>query len=225
MKRNLIACLLLLFLSSAEAQKLAQVSFLDGAHLSFFSVATDQNILMRISEDGKIMEWGTELLSERGNYYAPKLQPYMGRVEYYNQQADPLFNGKVKSIGISSITYYGSTEEPAKRGKIKSIGSLQFDYFGTYDDKSLQGKIKSFGTLLVDYYKPYDNESFRGKLKAIGSLSITYYSSFDDRYNAGKLKTIGATAYNWYSQYDRASGALKSNNYRQLIGGILFVLR
>ena len=184
MKRNLIACLLLLFLSNAEAQKLAQVSFLDGAHLSFFSVATDQNILMRISEDGKIMEWGTELLSERGNYYAPKLQPY------YNQQADPLFNGKVKSIGISSITYYGSTEEPAKRGKIKSIGSLQFDYFGTYDDKSLQGKIKSFGTLLVDYYKPYDNESFRGKLKAIGSLSITYYSSFDDLLIRGILNTI-----------------------------------
>lgn len=225
MKKFFITVSILFSALIVFSQKLGQVSFLNGANLSFFSVLTDQNVLIRISEDGKILEWGSEILSDRGSYYAPKLQPFMGRTDYYNAEPDVVLNGKVKSIGISSITYYNSNEDQNKRGKVKSIGNLFFDYYATYDDKSIQGKLKSIGNLLLEYYRPYDNESYRGKLKSIGSMAITYYSGFDDKFNAGKLKSVGATSYTWYSQYDRARGALKSNNYRQVIGGVTFILR
>jgi hypothetical protein len=214
-----------LFGAAVYGQKLGQVNLQHGGSLNFFSIQTDQNVLIRISSDGKVLEWGTEALSDRGNYYAAQLQPFMGRVEYYSQESDSAFRGKIKSIGSCYITYYGAYDEVAKRGKLKSMGQLNMDYYGTYDEKSLQGKLKQLGNLSIDYYRQYENEAIRGKLKAIGSTAITYYTTFDDRFNAGKLKTVGATSYTWYSEYDRARGALKSNNYRQNISGILFILR
>ena len=218
---------LFLFLSAAvvHGQKLSQISFLNGSNLSFFSILTNQDVLVRISENGKILEWGTEEMSYRGNYYAQKLQPYMGRVEYYGPESDSAFAGKVKSIGVCGITYYGSYDEAAKRGKIKTMGILYFDYYSNYDNKSLQGRLKMLGDLPITYYDQYENEAFRGKLKSFGSLPVAYYSAFDDKYNAGKLKSIGSVTYTWYSQYERARGALKSNNYRYTISGITVVLR
>lgn len=206
-------------------QELKQVSFLDGANLSHLSVLIDYNVLVRISADGKILEWGTELLSDRGNYYARQLQPYMGRVEYYSPESDSAYRGKVKSIGTCSITYYGSFEEAGKRGKLKSMGPMTFDYFSNYDEKSLQGRLKQAGSLSMDYYRSYDMEAFRGKLKSLGSMQVTYYSAIDDKYNAGKLKSFGSANYTWYPEFDRARGSLKSNNYRQPIGGLVIVLR
>ena len=225
MKSFLAILFVLLFGFTANAQKLSAVNFSNGSKLTFFSFLTDQGAVIRVSEDGKILEWGTEVLSERGNYYAPKLQPFNIRTEDYDARSDSAYRNKIKSIGASYITYYGSTEEEAKRGKIKTLGSLQFDYYSRYDDKSLQGKLKMAGNLLLDYFRQYENESFRGKLKSVGSVQIAYYSPFDDRYNAGKLKSIGAASYTWYSEFDRARGALKSNNYRQVISGISYNLR
>ncbi len=222
-------CLAIFILSAftTYAQRLGQVSFPGGANLSYFSIQNDQNVLIRVSEDGKLLEFGTEVLADRGNYYAPKLQPFMGRVEYYGQDADSAYRGKVKSIGISSVTYYGAFEEAAKRGKLKSLGTLQFDYFSSFDDKSLQGKLKLFGTYPLDYYKSYENESLRGKLKSIGSMPITYYTVFDDKINAGKLKSIGTAPIAWYSMSDPVNmrGSLKSHTYRLNVSGIIFILQ
>jgi hypothetical protein len=225
MRKLLTILSILVFATSANSQRLSQISFQNGANLSYFSFLVDQEVLLRVSVDGKILEWGTELLSERGNFYAPKLQPYLGRVEYYGPEVDSVFRGKVKSIGTCYITYYGGYEETGKRGKIKTLGTLAFDYYSVYDDKSLQGKIKLLGNLPVEFYRPYENEAYRGKLKSIGNLPITYYSVFDDKYNAGKLKSVGSLSYAWYSEYDRAKGALRSNNYRALVDGITIVLR
>lgn len=226
MKKIFAACVVLLMVFGASSQKLGQVSFLDSRNLSFFSIQSDYNVLIRISVDGRIMEWGTEVMADRGYYYAPKLQPFMGRVEYYgNEASDSVFKGKIKSIGTSTVTYYGSYDEEKKRGKVKTLGMLNFDYYSTYDEKSVQGKLKMIGNLLLEYYRQYENEAYRGKLSAIGSLPITYYTAFDDKYNAGKIKSIGSSSFSWYSEYERARGSLKSNNYRQNIGGINFVLR
>lgn len=211
--------------AQTHGQQLGQVSFLNSRNLSFFSILTQQDFLIRVSEDGKILEWGTEVRSDRGNFYAPRLQPFMGRVEYYDQFSDSAFRGKVKSIGTSFISYYGGYEEAGKRGKLKSIGTLNFDYYSTYDEKGMQGKLKLIGELLLEYYGSYEDAALRGKLKAVGSLPIGYYSVFNDKFNAGKLKSIGSVNYLWYPEYDRAKGALRSNNYRQLIGGIWFILR
>ncbi len=225
MKKILIVITTFLIVAGTYAQKLSQVSFQSGANLSYFSFSTYHGDLIRVSADGNILEWGKEVMADRGNYYSPKLQPYMGRVEYYGHEADTTLKGKVKSIGVHSITYFGGHEEASKRGKIKSLGHIQFDYFSQFDDKSLQGKIKLIGNYTTDYYKQYENEAVRGKLKSIGNMPITYYTPFDDRYNAGKLKSIGTVSYTWYSEFDRAKGALKSNNYRAIQGGITFVLR
>lgn len=225
MKKSFFLIIILFFSVLANAQKLAQVSFLDNRNLSFFTLQDDQGVLIRLSVDGKLLEWGSEVMADRGYYYAPRLLPYMGRIEYYGNDVDSAFRGKVKSIGISSITYYGSNDEAMKKGKVKMLGMLNFDYYAAYDEKSMQGKLKFIGGLLLDYYRGYENEAYRGKLKSIGSTTITYYSVFEDRYNAGKLKTIGSMTYNWYSEYDRARGAFKGTNYRQIVGGINFILR
>jgi hypothetical protein len=208
------------------SQQLSQVSFAQGSHLSYFSFITDQGVLIRISDEGKILEWGTEAMSDRYNYYAPRLQPFMGRVEYYGPQDDSVFRGKLKSIGTCYITYYDTFQVKSKIGKLRSIGNQYLDYFEIYEDKMLVGKIKSFGSLSFDYYRSYENESLRGKLRLVGSVAISYYTVFDDKVNAGKLKAIGSAKYVWYSFGDRPDmrGGLKSNNYRQEISGITYIL-
>jgi hypothetical protein len=225
MRKYATTLFVLLLTFASYAQQLGQVSFSQGGALSHFAIVTDQGFLIRIAPDGKILEWGTEVMADWGNYYAPSLQPFMGRVEYYGPEADSIFKGKVKSIGATFLTYYGAHEEEAKRGKLKSMGMLLFDYYSRYDEKALQGKLRWIGNLSLDYYRSYEDEAVRGKLKSIGNMPVTYYTVFEDKYNAGKLKSIGSIPYKWYSQYDQARGALRSNTYRQSIGGIMMVLR
>jgi hypothetical protein len=224
--KRFISILILSFLScSLYAQKLKQVSFLDFYNLSYFTIATDQDVLIRIAPDGRIMEWGTEVVAYTGNYYAPTLQPFMGRVEYYGDESDPYFKGKLKSIGTAFFSYYGPQDEEWRRGKLKSIGHLQFDYFSKYEDKTMQGKLKLIGMYLLDYYRSYEREELRGKLKAIGSMQVGYVSGFDDKNNVGKIKNVGSASFSWYTPYDYIKGGLKSNNYRQTVGDITVVLR
>lgn len=225
MRKYTIVFLLLLATLYAAAQKLGQVTFRDGRELVHFAVLSDQEILIRLSPEGQVLEWGTEVRSDYANYYAPELQPFMGRVEYYGAESDSIFRGKVKSIGTAYLTYYGAYEEEQKRGKLKSIGMLLFDYYSRFDEKALQGKLRWIGNLTLDYYRSYEDESVRGKLKSIGNMNVAYYTVFDDKFNAGKLKSIGSTPYAWYSQYDLARGAMKSNSYRQTIGGIMMIVR
>jgi hypothetical protein len=225
MKKLLVFLFTPILVFVSYGQKLGGIKFDNGANLSYFSFVTEQGAVIRVSTNGNILEWGSEVLSERGNYYSPKLQPFNVRIENYDVQSDSAFRGKPKSIGTCYITYYGAYEEEAKRGKLKTLGGLQLDYYSKYDEKSLQGKLKTAGSLLLDYYRQYDNEAFRGKLKSVGSVPIVYYSAFDDKYNAGKLKSIGAVSYTWYSEIDRSKGSLKSNNYRQQISGITYVLQ
>ena len=227
MKRFIIFFVLFLMTSACvHSQQLGQVSFNQGSAFSYFSFITEQGVLIRISDEGKILEWGTEVMSDRYNYYAPRLQPFMGRVEYYGVQDDSVFRGKLKSIGTSYITYYDTFQVKSKIEKLRSIGNQYFDYFEDYEDKTLKGKIKSIGSLPIDYYRSYEDQSIRGKLKLVGSVMITYYTVFDDKVNAGKLKAIGSAKYSWYSLADRADmrGALKTNNYRQVVSGITYIL-
>lgn len=210
----------------AYSQQIGQVSFSNASSLSYFSFLTDQGVLIRVSEDGKILEWGTEVLSDRYNYYAPRLQPFMGRIEYYGPNDDSLFRGKLKSIGTCFITYYDTFQVKSKVGKLKSIGRLQLEYFEDYEDNMQKGKIKAVGALTIDYYRSYENESLRGKLKLVCSTPITYYTVFDDKVNAGKLRAVGSAAFSWYSLGDRpdSRGALKSNNSRVNVSGVTYIL-
>ena len=119
MKRSLTFLILFFIYIVGHAQTLKFVNFSGGAEFSSLSFITNQKIIIKISQDGKVLEWGNEM--EPGRYYTEpgKLQPYMGRVEYYEKQFDSIFNGKVKNIGITSITYYGSLENAALVGKVR----------------------------------------------------------------------------------------------------------
>jgi hypothetical protein len=227
MRRLFAAITLLLLINSAFSQKLSQVTISGGTTFSYFSFLTNQGILLRITDEGKLTEWGTELLSDRGNYYDPKLQPYLGRIEYYGQEADSAFRGKVRTIGTCNFTYYGHLDEVTKVGKLKSVGTLLLDYYSNFDNAAYKGKLRFIGSLVIEYYSLVDDEAYRGKLKSIGGSPITWYSTFDDKMLKGKLKRVGSVPFEWYSSFDKTElrGALKSGIYRQTIGGITYILR
>jgi len=226
MKKNYLIIVLSFSFLGCYAQQLCQVTFSGGSGFSWFSLSTNQNVLIRISAEGKILEFGTEEQSlNNRNYFAPKLRPFEGRVDYYSNESDSAFRGKIKSIGTCFFTYYASNDYPEKVGKIKSAGSLTFDYYSKLDDASFANKIKSIGQDNITYYSSVENEAFKGKLKSVGKTSIVYYSSFDDRAIKGKVKSIGSYNYIWYTSFDRSAGGLKSCLQRQPVNGVLYILQ
>ncbi|HEX7846829.1 MAG TPA: hypothetical protein VF476_13590 [Chitinophagaceae bacterium] len=225
--RKFLSAFLLLVTVNVNSQDLGQVTFSGGANFSHFGFLTDRDLLIRISDDGKIMEWGIEVMSNRYNYYAPKLQPYLGRVDYYGPEADSISRGKIKSIGTCVFTYYGPYEMDYKVGKLRTVGTMILDYYSNFDNAALKGKLRFIGNLQIDYYSSFENEAYRGKLRAIGSTPITYYSSFDDKLIRGKVKSIGPVNYSWYTSLDKIGygGGLKAGNFRQPISGVTYILQ
>ncbi len=224
MRKFFAAVPFLLLATCIHSQQLGQVTFTNGANLTYISFLTDQDVLIRITEDGKIIEWGIERLSDRYDYYAPRLQPFMGRIEYYGPESDSVFRGKIKSIGTCVLTYYGSYETDYKIGKLRTVGTIILDYYSNFENITLKGKLRFVGNLILEYYSSFVDEAFRGKLRAIGNTLITYYSSFEDKYIKGKIKSIGSVAYTWYSSFD-LRGGLKTGSYRQNIGGVTYILQ
>jgi hypothetical protein len=224
MKKIALSISLLFIAAVVYSQELNHVTFSGGATLSFFSFRTDQEIIIRISEDGKVLDWGTD--PGPGRYYNDplKLQPYLGRVEYFGQEYDSVFRGKVKSIGTCTFTYYDKYETASKTGKLKTIGRVALDYFDNYEDAAYKGKLKFAGPVLFSYYSSFENEAFRGKLKSVNNNSITYYSTFDEKASIGKLKSIGGLEYSWYPSYDRSRGGLKSGSISQVINNITYTI-
>jgi hypothetical protein len=226
MKLNLLPAILLLLFSHTYSQQLTQVNFSGGTNFLYFAIATNQNVLVRISDEGKIVEYGTEEQSlYNRNYYAPKLRPFLGRIDYYGNESDTIFRGKIKNIGSCIFTYYPANDYPERAGKLRTAGSLMFDYYRKYEDALIAGKIKSIGSNAIMYYTSFDNEAFKGKLKMIGSTSITYYSSFDNTQLKGKLKTVGNYRYDWKTFFNgqQLSTSLNSGYQRQVINGIAYI--
>ena len=224
-RRTFLYLCLLLLLNNAYSQKLSQVGFSQASNFSWFSIITNQNILIRISDDGQILQFGTEQTSLYGNYFAPNLIPFSGSINYYQNGIDYGLNGKIKNIGACFFTYYGSNDYPEKVGKIKTAGNLFFDYYRQYGDALTAGKIQTIGTATITWYNSMDNDALKGKLKSVGKTVIDYYSSFDDPYLKGKLKTIGGYKYNWSTVFNgrEFQTILKTGNQRQVINGITFV--
>jgi hypothetical protein len=227
MKRFCIIITSLFFATCIFSQRLSQVSLAGRSGVGYFSILTDQGVLIRITADGTIIDWGTEQLSYSGNYYAPKLQPFMGRVDYYGKEADSAYRGKVKSIGTCSITYFSHYEKELQAGKLKTIGSLMMDYYDNFENIAYRGKLRFLGTLLLQYYPSLEDELIRGRLKSVGDVPVKYYSSVEDMYLKGKIKSIGTTVLEYYSSLDRPEyrGMLKSPYGRPNIGGVTYILQ
>ena len=208
------------------SQDLVHVIFNGASTISAFSFRTDQGVIIKVSADGKVLEWGTEMENYRYNYYPGKLLPYMGRVDNYGAEADAASQGKVKSIGTALLTYYPATETEAKAGKLKSIGRVQFDYYDLYENVALKGKLKMADITGFTYYASHENESLVGKLKTVANTALTYYTSFDDKLIRGKIKSIGNYQYTWYTSNSGTGyqGALKSGNIYQIINGVNYII-
>ena len=227
MKKIIFTFFISLFVLTAFSQRLKQATFPNGSSLAYFSFVTDQGVLIRLSEYGQVLEWGYERMSFRYNYYAPELQPFMGRVEYFGPEADSVFRGKLRSIGTCFFTYFGAYESESRPGKLRTIGSVLLDYYSDFDNKAYSGKLKFAGTLKLEYYSSFEDPILRGKLKSIGNTPIKYHNSFDDKSIQGRIKSIGSFSYTWYTSFDITGypGSLKTGSYRQDIGGVTYILR
>lgn len=227
MKKIILIVYLFLLARDSYSQDLSEIKFSNASTLSFFSFLTDQKIVIRVSPDGKINEWGN--IWEKGyyNYQPGKLQEYMGRVEYYGTEADSINRGKVKNIGTCYITYYGKFEIATNAGKVKSIGRTYLDYYTNFDNDASEGKLKSAGNTMFAYYNSFDNIAVKGKLKSVGANQINYYNSFDDKKIQGKVKSIGSVNYVWYNSNDRREyqGSLKSGSIEQVINGVKYIMQ
>jgi hypothetical protein len=225
MKRSLLLLPMFLLGLYACSQQLSHIQFAAGATLSSFSFTTDQQVIIKVSEDGKVLEWGTEWEPWRYNYQPGKLIPYMGRVDHYGPQYDSVLRGKVRSIGTTILDYYGSSETSTKAGKLRSIGSVSLDYYTSFDNAAFQGKLRSAGYIALNYYPSSENEAFRGKLKSVGNSSITWYSTFDDKLIKGKVKSIDGLTYTWYTSYEtRYGGGMKSGAITRKLNGVTYIV-
>lgn len=194
----------------------------------YYSPGTSDKVVIALSKDGTISEYGTEYPKEFYGYYPGKLQKYMGRVEYYSQTENESFRGKIRYIGLTLITYYGSYDEEALRGKVKSIGSTQFEYYASYDDASVKGNLKTVGSTSITWCPSYENEAIRGRLKTIGNTRFDWYTSYDDKAISGKVKQIDQYTFTYYTSFENNNGQkgmLKSGFYTKYINGINYYLR
>ena len=228
MKKILFSVAATLFLAPAFTQSINKITIADNGNVEKIGFEVETDVILNISTDGSIMNWGYDVFKSRGGEnYMDRLDPYVGRVEYYAETDNEAFRGKIKSIGRTTITWYASYENDAFKGKIKSIGSMAIKYYETYEDKAFQGKIKSIGSNNVTWYASYNNEAYRGKLMSIGSTQFTYYSNTDDKAYRGKIKSLGGTPFTFYSSYDLPEyrGRMKSGNQLQFINGIKYFVR
>jgi hypothetical protein len=68
MKKTLAFALIMTCTFASHGQRLAQVTFNNASDLAYFSLITDQGVMIRIDPQGKVLEWGTEMMSRYGGY-------------------------------------------------------------------------------------------------------------------------------------------------------------
>lgn len=226
MKKLFFITGLILLTASTFAQKLSQIIVANNTNSNVITFLVDETVLLNITPDGKIIDWGVEnTFRKKYHYnYPAKLDKYMGKEEYYPETANDGSKGKVKYIGRTPLSYYSSAENSKWTGKLKSIGPILLDYYAFYDDAAFRGNIKNAGPVLFSYFSSLDDAAYKGKLKSVGSTSLTYYSSFDDKAFRGKIKTIDRQSFVYYSSYDRRefSGSLKTGFRILHLGGIKY---
>jgi hypothetical protein len=212
----------------ASAQRIHKIILSDKGATTTTCFLLNENVVIYLSQEGEIKEWGVDLYSDRpADYVNRKITPYGGRVEYYTEKDNEAFRGKLKYIGNVMITYYASFDEKSMVGKIKSIGTNTMSYYTAYDDPSAQGKLKSIGRMNFAYYSSFDNDAYKGKIKNAGSVGFTYYSSTDDKAYSGKIKSMNNMPFTYYSSQDRVGlrGVQKSGNQLQVINGITYWIK
>lgn len=229
MKKIVLAAFITFAFVSAMGQTLSRITINETGNLTAISIDLDESVVVNVSQDGSIGKWGTDLY--RGRYQVnnlEKLEPYTGRVEYYTENDNEAFRGKLKFVGKTMFTYYASYDDETQRGKIKSIGPVKFEYYPKYENEAYIGRVKSVGSSLFTYFPAFGNDPNAGKLKGVGSADLTYYGQFDDKAYKGKIKSIGSSSYVYYPSNEANTslrGRLKSGSQIQAVNGIKFYVK
>jgi hypothetical protein len=225
MKKIIVELIFLVSFIFAKSQTLTQVNITSNGGTDNFVISLPENVQVYLSKDGTITKWGFDKFMGVQENYGGQLEPYVGRVEYYTQNDDVAYSGKVRYIGRNMITYYASYEGDLLKGKVKAIGSTTLNYFFNNEDAAYQGNLKQIGQQNIAWYSSFDNEGYRGKLKSIGITNLTYYGSFEDKAFKGKIKNIGGTAYTYYSSYEKYSGSMKTGNSVLTVNMVKYFVR
>jgi hypothetical protein len=213
-------------LAPAFAQNLAQITIDNRDKQDILTFLVDEFVVVNITKDGKIIDWGTEYTSPQTGVY-PKLEKYMGREEYYPSTDNEAYRGKVKYIGRTLFIYYTSDDNEALKGKVKMIGTNLLDYYTEYDDAAFKGYLRNAGPVSFTYYGSYNDEFYKGKIKSIGSTMVSYYGAIDDKAYQGKIKSIDRNLFTYYSSFDRRefSGSMKTGSPMISSGSIKYIIK
>jgi hypothetical protein len=213
-------------LTPAFAQNLAQITIDNRGKQDILTFLVDEFVVVNITKDGKIIDWGTEYTSPQTGVY-PKLEKYMGREEYYPSTDNEAYRGKVKYIGRTLFIYYTSDDNEALKGKVKMIGTNLLDYYTEYDDAAFKGYLRNAGPVSFTYYGSYNDEFYKGKIKSIGSTMVSYYGAIDDKAYRGKVKSIDRNLFTYYSSFDRRefSGSMKTGSPMISSGSIKYIIK
>jgi hypothetical protein len=225
MKKIFFAIAAIVFFATSYSQKVSKISINRDGTFAMMSLLLDEGITLTMDNEGNIKQWGFEIYSDRIPSMS-KIDPYVGRTEYYSNLDNESYRGKVKYIGKTLITYYASYDIESLRGKVKSIGASAFGYYSKFENELLSGKIKNAGPVAFNWYTSYDNEAFRGKLKSVGSTMLNYYTSYDDVATRGRIKSIDRAQFTYYLSTEKKEfqGAVKSGVQLQTINGIKYFI-
>ncbi|MFN8243439.1 MAG: hypothetical protein U0X40_05235 [Ferruginibacter sp.] len=228
MKKILAFAAALFLLSPAFAQSIYRITLTGTGTIEAIAFEVEPDVIVNISPEGTIINWGFDVYKNRGGEnYSNQYQPYAGRVEYYTDNDNEAFRGKIKYIGRTQFTWYASYDGDAFKGKLKSIGSSAIEYFDNYEDPAYRGKIKRIGINDFTWYASYNNEAVKGKLKSVGPTNINYYPSTADKAYQGKVQSINGSAFTYYSSFDlpQYSGAMKTGSQLLMANGIKYFVR
>src|SRR4029079_6789867 len=120
MTKLYIAILLTMSFHLAFAQRLAKITIDNRGNSDIISFLVDETVIVNLSKDGKIIDWGIENNTARANIYPGRLDKYMGKEEYFPTTDNEAYAGKIKYIGRTAITYYTSSDGESLKGKVKT---------------------------------------------------------------------------------------------------------
>jgi len=226
MKKIIIAITLSLLFFTTGAQKISRITLAGNGNLEKIAFELGEYVVVNITKDGKLINWGVDNYIGRGENYYDKLTEYTGKTGYYSERDNEAFRGNLKFIGRTYFTYYASYDDEMLKGKIKSIGSISFDYFPSYENESYRGNLKNIGPLAVTWFSSFDNAAYKRKLKTLGITSFTYYSSHEDKLIQGRIKSIDRSTFSYYSSYDKPEyrGGFKTGSPIVYVNGIKFFI-
>lgn len=224
--KKICVALLMMITVQVSAQRISKITMSETGNIEMYAIELDENVIINISEDGSVGEYGIDIYKGRTDRMIERLEPYTGRVDYYREADNEAYRGKIRSIGLKQFTYYASFDEELLRGKLKSIGTMQIEYYGRFDDEKLRGKIKRFGSTEVQYYTSFDI-AFAGKIKSIGGINFVYYANTEDVDIRGKVKSIAHVQFNYYTSFERKElrGNMKRGSRLQYINNIKFFIK